>query len=204
MPIERHDLFAVPVWRGEIEEFSTERERLLELVRRERDASRGLEVSNRGGFRSHDAFHQVDAPSARFFARAVLEFGIRALRDTVGGFAGRDLALTSSWANIDGPGHWHSPHCHYPAQWSGVLYVATDGCASDDAQLRGGKIELLNPMPAPQAFSQPTGVTFTPKDGMILLFPGVLQHLVHPHESPTERVSIAFNLDVVPKQSRDR
>jgi uncharacterized protein (TIGR02466 family) len=198
--IERYDFFAIPAWRGEVEGFSTERDGLLELARRERRASEGLRVSNQGGFRSHDALHEVDAPSARFFARAVLEFGVRALRDVVGGFSGRDLALTSSWANIDGPGTWHTPHCHYPAQWSGVLYVATDGCASDDPQIRAGKIELLSPLPAPQAFLQPTGVTFTPKDGMILLFPGVLQHLVHPHQSPTERVSIAFNVDVVPRR----
>lgn len=195
--IERHDFFAIPAWRGELEGFSAEREGLLELVRSERQKAPGRRASNQGGFRSHDALHEVDSPSARFFARSVLEFGVRALREVVGGFAGRDLALTSSWANVDGAGNWHTPHCHYPSQWSGVLYVATAGCSSEDPEVRAGKIELLNPLPAPQAFLQPTGITITPKDGMILLFPGVLQHLVHPHHEPLDRVSIAFNLDVV-------
>ncbi|HVU04600.1 MAG TPA: TIGR02466 family protein [Polyangiaceae bacterium] len=198
--IERLGLFAVPVFRGVLESFGEKRDELLALVNGERAKTVGLSVSNRGGYRSHDALHAVDAPGAQYLTRAVLEFAVRALRETGMTFADTDLVLSSSWANVDGPGCFHSPHSHYPAHWSGVLYVSVAGCAAEDPSVRDGKIELLNPLPAPQAFHAPTGVTFTPKDGMILLFPGVLSHLVHPHRAQVERVSIAFNLDVLPRR----
>jgi uncharacterized protein (TIGR02466 family) len=197
--VEHHDLFPVPVWHGALDGFGEHQAALVELVRREREASSGLRVSNQGGFRSAEDFHRLDSAAARYLSRSVLEFAVRALHSVTGGFAGKDLALTHCWANIDGPGHWHTPHCHYPSPWSGVAYVAAEGCASPDPEQRAGKIELLNPLPAPEAFGQPTGITFTPRDGSVLLFPGLLKHMVHPHQTAAERISVSFNLNVVPR-----
>jgi len=205
--MERLDLFAIPIFRGMLAGFDAERAALLGLVERERGGSAGLSVSNRGGFRSGNALHASPDPAMRYLVRAILEFSVGALGPLLGGFRSQDLALSECWANVDGPGAFHTPHCHHPAAWSGVVYVSAEQSLATDPASREGKIELLSPVPVPQAFAVPTGVTVAPRDGMILLFPAGLPHLVHPHHEESERVSIAFNLDVVERKrggERDR
>jgi uncharacterized protein (TIGR02466 family) len=135
----------------------------------------------------------------QYLVREILRFSVGALGPVLGGFEGRDLALTDCWVNVDGPGAFHTPHGHYPAAWSGVVYVRAEHTASPEPTSRDGKIELLCPVPVPEAFALPTGVTVAPRDGMILLFPSGLPHLVHPHRAARERIGIAFNLAVVPR-----
>jgi hypothetical protein len=80
-----------------------------------------------------------------------------------------------------------------------VLYVDAEPDTPADARDKSGKLELLNPIPLAESFGQPSGVTLTPRNGVVLLFPGSLSHLVHPSRSARERVSVSFNFDVVPR-----
>jgi hypothetical protein len=45
-----------------------------------------------------------------------------------------------------------------------------------------------------QRFGQPSGIGITPRDALIVLFPGALRHFVHPVRGAGPRVSVSFNL----------
>jgi hypothetical protein len=62
-----------------------------------------------------------------------------------------------------------------------------------------GMIEFLNPTPWQSAIGRGGNFFYAPKDGLALLFPASLLHFVHPHASAIPRVSIAFNLNIVPR-----
>jgi hypothetical protein len=73
------------------------------------------------------------------------------------------------------------------------------GSLGDGVDDFSGLIEFLNPTPWQSVIGRGGNVTHGPKDGMILLFPASIVHFVHPHSSEEPRVSIAFNLMVVPR-----
>jgi uncharacterized protein (TIGR02466 family) len=191
--LRRH--FSVPVYTGTLPEFEELRAGLVDLGLSLRERTAGVSVSNRGGWHSETNLHLLDDDRARALAAALIAFSQQALRES---YPGREVQarITECWINVAGKGAWHSPHDHFPAHWSGVLYVSARhvrAAAEDD---RAGCIELLNPIPLARAFGLPSGIAYEPKDGLILLFPGPIQHLVHPNPSDEDRISIAFNLVV--------
>jgi len=112
-----------------------------------------------------------------------------------GSFEPRVLDL---WAIVAPAGGWLAPHQHYPAPWSGVLWVSAEHTASGELGAdSAGRLELMNPVPLAESFGQARGATIAPKDGVLVLFPGVLDHFVHPARAIEPRVSLSFNLDVV-------
>src|SRR5207244_5147357 len=132
-------------------------------------------------WRTDGLFHQVDHAEPRWVAGAVIDVARAALGDTYAGWRDAEPVLVESWVVAGGRGAWHVAHNHFPRTWSGVLYVSAEECvAKDDPSDRGGKIEFLSPIAAAQAFCSPSSVTYDPRDGLLLLFPGALQHLVHP------------------------
>ena len=118
------------------------------------------------------------------------------------------------WANVSGPGASNHMHVHPGNLWSGVLYVdlGRDGDREQDKLNADGAFYFEDPrfpMPVmhntkfrfvgadgqPQAW-QPE---IWPKRGDILMFPAWLRHGVRPYKGTRERISIAFNIDALPK-----
>ncbi len=61
-----------------------------------------------------------------------------------------------------------------------------------------GKMEFVNPTPMAQFYGQRENVIYEPKDGLMLLFPSMQEHLVHPNQTKNPRVLISFNINVQP------
>src|SRR5207253_1842917 len=95
---------------------------LVDLALFLRDRTGGVSISNRGGWHSEPNLHQLEDERARALTKALIEFSETALRDSYAGKSVR-AQITESWINVAGKGAWHSPHDHFPAHWSGVLYV---------------------------------------------------------------------------------
>jgi hypothetical protein len=38
---------------------------------------------------------------------------------------------------------------------------------------------------------------FAPEPGMLVMFPAFVDHMVHPHRGPDERISLAINIQFV-------
>jgi len=104
--------------------------------------------------------------------------------------------LGNMWANINYPGGFNRPHLHPNALFSGVYWVK--------APENSGKLMLYEPrtgaqctMPnrkkgklPPQLWRE---IHYTPKAGMIVMFPAWLWHEVRPNQSDDIRISVSFN-----------
>jgi uncharacterized protein (TIGR02466 family) len=104
--------------------------------------------------------------------------------------------LGNMWANINYKGGFNRPHLHPNALFSGVYWVK--------APEKSGSLMLYEPRPGaqctmpnrkkgklpPQLWRE---IHYTPKAGMMVMFPAWLWHEVRPNESNDIRISVSFN-----------
>ena len=100
----------------------------------------------------------------------------------------------AAWGNISRRGNYHRMHNHPNSSWSGCYYVT----GMPQTQSMGGVLELYDPRPFTEMVDVPGSpygqrVHVRPVPGLMILFPSWLYHFVHPSDSDSERVSIAFN-----------
>jgi uncharacterized protein (TIGR02466 family) len=105
------------------------------------------------------------------------------------------LAITSCWANVNGPGTGHRLHSHRNNYLSGAYYV--------QVQEGADTINFYDPKPQAGVIRPNTEQTTAENaevamirvtTGSLLLFPAWLQHAVDPNRSAQLRVSMSFNL----------
>ena len=167
---------------------------LVDDIRRWRaESPESIGRSERGGA-WHSPLNGMRRPAFRPLVDAVLALATDAFR--AGRYAGGSVArLKSMWANVLPPGAHHAVHSHLPSLWSGVYYARLPAGAS--------RITFVDPRPAAEA-ARPrlapgvdpgVGVTgIDVHEGMLLLFPGWLQHYVEPNPGPGDRVAVSFNV----------
>lgn len=106
----------------------------------------------------------------------------------------KEMTVTGCWANIGAPGSQHKRHCHPNNYLSGVYYVRVPEA--------GNVIQFDDPRPywqhvAPDVTEQTpensNTITFTVKEGMLIVFPSWLFHYVPKNNSDEQRISISFN-----------
>lgn len=106
------------------------------------------------------------------------------------------------WANVNRNGSYNKTHNHGEIHWAVVYYVDCGRPLPDNPM--NGRIELRDPRPMASAGSdlRYPGYTFghglvvEPQPGLLLAFPGWLEHFVHPFFGEGERISIAINIMV--------
>ena len=81
------------------------------------------------------------------------------------------------WFNINGPGHSNNWHSHFTNCSAAVLYI--------NVPVNSGDIEFKN---------EAESFILTPSNGLLLVFPGTLEHRVLPNLSQEYRISLATNL----------
>ena len=108
------------------------------------------------------------------------------------GYPEPNFKLIESWTNVCSKGQFQYDHTHTTAKISGCYYVSTNE--------NDGAIRFANPNPNVHIQCFPAdkisieAVTYSPKVGRILLFPGWLTHRVNVNNTDSDRISIAFNL----------
>ena len=122
--------------------------------------------------------------------------------------------LVQMWANVSGPGALNHMHVHPGNLWSAVLYIdmGGEGPQGDDIQACGGTFYFEDPrfpmsvmhntrfrFAGPDGQPQPMQPEVAPKRGDLLMFPSWLRHGVRPYKGTRERISIALNVDAVPR-----
>jgi uncharacterized protein (TIGR02466 family) len=100
----------------------------------------------------------------------------------------------SAWGNISRRGNYHRMHNHPGNAWSGVYYVASTNSVDSLA----GVLEFYDPRTFTEMVDVPGSpygqrMIIRPEPGLMVLFPSWLYHFVHPSDSDSPRVSIAFN-----------
>jgi hypothetical protein len=125
-----------------------------------------------------------------------------------GGSGGGEIRvkIDSSWANINGPGHWNAPHVHLAddltADLSGALYVK---CGDLNGRCTLGLIDARVGFASGFGGSSGSGSNSSTKlldqleAGDCVIFPSWLEHYVPPSRQPQAvgpRISVSFNAAV--------
>jgi uncharacterized protein (TIGR02466 family) len=175
---------------------------LEKAVRSRAAAGKGVRVSNVGGWQSQpDLFDWPEAAVARLgaelnlavqqfvsFGRPAMEAGKKELK-----------IWKAGWANINRAGDYNILHNHPAQDLAAVYYVKAGG---PNASGSGGRLELRDPRPAagfcnfPKLFSAEP-LQITPEPGMLVMFPSWIEHMVHPHHDPDDRISLAINIKLM-------
>ena len=174
------------------------RRQILELAGK----SAGRTISNAGGYQTDGNLFALPAPELKILSQAI-EVAYRSLCRSLAPeqpeLEKHTFNLTG-WANINRSGDFNRIHSHGGVHWSGVYYVDDGGSGSNGPD--DGQLELLDPRhlsavtPTP-GFPLSNRVMVQPEPGLLVLFPGWLEHWVTPYKGKAERISIAFNLVVV-------
>ena len=195
MPVDRH--FGVPVFTRVLEGFGERKDALRQAILELRKTTPNVPRATQGAYHSPGDLHRRQSAPFDWLKVAIVD-SCRSELKSVGALPPHlALDLFDMWAVVTPRGGWHMPHQHFPAPWSGVVYVDAEHGSSSDPAARAGKLELMNPIPASPAFGLSSTVAYTPKDGVLVLFPGALLHYVHPHAHDRERVVVSFNLQFV-------
>ena len=107
--------------------------------------------------------------------------------------ARNNILITSStynwWLNCNHYGHFNQIHTHRKTDLVGLFYIKTPP--------NSGKLKLIrNDGSQYSAIYRNTEYHLTPEEGRCYLFPGHLWHMVEPHGSDEERISVSFNMYV--------
>ena len=161
------------------------------ILQWQKDDPKGVSKTNVNGWHSTTDMnkkHEYDPLSKELFAMQEEIFEKEYLT--------QKPVLGNMWANINYPGGFNRPHLHPNALFSGVYWIK--------APEKSGKLMLYEPRPGvhttmpnrkkgklpPQLWRE---IHYTPKAGMIVMFPAWLWHEVRPNQSNDLRISVSFN-----------
>jgi uncharacterized protein (TIGR02466 family) len=204
--VDRFALFSTPVLvfaPSEVEELDAE---LTARLVAEATSSPGLARSNAGGWHSvPDLSLRRDACYQRLMHLVVEQ--VKAALVEIAGARGLAVDLryrfgVQGWAMVMEDGDYAVLHDHAEAHFS-VVHYADAGDADLDAHPESGKLTFVGPraggaaVPGLDLF--PGHFSIQPRAGALVVFPGWLQHFVHPYRGRRPRVSISCNVRLEPE-----
>lgn len=180
---------------------------LSELVlAKEKSDQHGYGVrSNAGGWQSADNLIQWPEPCIQTLKNRIESIVFKLIGELVrkDGTERTFTLLIDSWANINRSGDYNVVHTHPNCMWSGVYYVQPG--VPDKTIPYSGLLEILDPREAAN-YIQIRDTVLDAREfvdnvpGRMLLWPSWLKHWVHPFAGSGERISIAYNVNVVEKE----
>ena len=174
---------------------------ILELEKKKGSSWRG---SLRGGWHSDKRLFQRHKETFQHLHDIIKTCAMKILNSSES-----SVKVTHSWANIIQKGHYNDKHSHGHYPLVACYYVSTDTAQNG----------VLPPAPEPSATRNPVGVAperrpsegagglgdsggefvatclkIAPKPGMLLIFPGNMDHEVLKYKGVKPRISIACNI----------
>ncbi|MEM7194442.1 MAG: TIGR02466 family protein [Pseudomonadota bacterium] len=196
--------FSSPICQLPISGFAEKKDDLIAYVLSLRESTEGIQSSNYNGWHSHRKIHLDENPVIQWMVRRISHGTVKGMQKMFGEEQNINVQLRECWANINASGTWNMPHTH-PVFWSGVVYIDAEvkDEARKDKPFRDGDTIFFNPVSEAKLFGQPAQTAYHPEDGMMLLFPGYLAHMVAPHSDDKDRITLAFNIErtTPPKQN---
>jgi uncharacterized protein (TIGR02466 family) len=184
---------------GNVEDMNRDlRERLCDEAR----TSPGLHRANAGGWHSPADLALRADPCYRAVMKVIVDH-VSATQSKVLAAMGLSPSpcrvSAEAWAMVMHNGDYTIAHDHGDAHWSTTYYVDA-GDADLDRTPDSGALALLDPRRGGRRIAGIDGSTFTirPRTGMLVVFPGWVQHYVHPYRGTRPRVAIACNLTMSP------
>lgn len=189
--------FGTPILQKNIPNTEDVNKRLEDIILKKEKKEKGEFKSNLGGWHSTPDFLAIEDPAVQElnkWIRAAFNMTMKEILGTEKFVANCQL---SGWANVNRAGDTNKVHTHPNHHWSGCYYVtAPQGCKGQH-----GAFMLVDPRPAAGIYQLPQkslsqDLFFTPKPGLILLFPSWIQHSALPFKGDGTRISVAFNIRV--------
>lgn len=197
----RYELyFPTPIWWEDTEDIAVDQ--ILELCYSlQKNDPIGRSLSNQGGWQSQD-FEANRYSELAALHEKILGQSLNCVRDY--GYDENEciLSVGNMWANINGENHTNSVHIHDNSFISGVFYVKAESgqgpinlykCYSQDYIVASqAQIKYYTPISA-------SAMSFQPKTGKLIMFPGYLPHGVERNGTKNDRISISFNVKLMRK-----
>jgi uncharacterized protein (TIGR02466 family) len=187
--LQSYDLFPTRIWQAHLAPFAAHLDRWVTAVLAMRAASpTPAGRTNRQGWNSQD-MEVLEAPEF-----AALKSAIHAACAGALGEMGKGTGefYLQSWINMHDRGGFNFLHMHEGSLLSGSFYLRVPPGS--------GQFVFRDPRPGVILGSVKGGVPnghadihLTPSDGLLVLFPGWMEHYVEPHDSDQPRITIAFN-----------
>lgn len=188
---------------------------LEQLVRQRRAKDPGVSRSNIGGWHSDTKMLDWGGAPARVLGEKVVSIAQRMTWFKGATADAFDWPL-QMWANVTPSGGMNDMHVHPGNLWAAVLYLdmGRNGGSENtsDQQDAGGNFFIEDPR-FPMTVMRNTGMRMIGMDGKpqeiqqefnlnrgdLVVFPAWLRHGVRPYTGNRERISIAVNIDAIPK-----
>jgi uncharacterized protein (TIGR02466 family) len=198
MANSRKDWFPTPIWHFILDDSQQINDKLLAEVKAEQQRDqKGEKRSNILGWHSTHDLHQRE--SFAEFANIIGENTLAVANDLHWDLSRISLKIESCWAIVNGKLASNNVHNHPNSVLSGVYYL--------QAPEKSGVISFYDPRPAAQMLLPPIveysvstlpKISYQPQAGTMLLFPSWLSHGVEMNLSAELRVSLSFNIGMLP------
>jgi uncharacterized protein (TIGR02466 family) len=195
MNIINYTLFPTIVTEVECDLFKYIQGDLIRWIYNYKSKTESVVYSNRGGWQSPNDFH--NDPSFSEFRNYIVTNANHALC-----YYNCQFSLDNMWININKKGDYNICHDHPASTMSGVIWIKTpENCGKLSFRSPHEYVEHSLLKCADEDVKKERNYRdtfdFMPKEGTMILFASHLMHWVEMNESDEDRISIAFNLNIV-------
>jgi len=204
-------LFETPVGFGEISNAEALLDDLATAIKANKAASLGIKRSNEGGWHSNTDMLEWGGEAARKVVDTAISIAKRMSHFEEASVDDFEWKV-SMWANVTAPRGLNALHSHPGNLWAAVLYIDMGG-EPESGIHSGGNFYLEDPR-FPLAAMHNTGFRMLGGDGLpqkyqvdlnlkrgnLVVFPAWLRHGVRTYTGSRERISVAINIDALPRR----
>lgn len=202
--MDRLTLFSTPIFVYDVPQTEALNRELAERMQAESASSEGLSRSNRGGWHSPPDLAHREEPCYRALIQMIIDHVAHSMHSLKPAnrpsTPGQWRYAPHAWAMVMRDGDYTILHDHVTAHWS-ISYYVDEGDANHELHPQSGLLAFVDPrrhllpLPGLEEFNI-TDFTIRPKTGRLVVFPGWLQHYVHPYRGTRPRIAIACNVTV--------
>ena len=192
-------LFPYLIHEINIKTFKQIKDDLIKYAYQERKKDRaGVVLSNMGGWQSKAVPLKDDSILTSTIINEICQYLVvnKIFKDGV------KLEFISMWININKWRDFNSAHVHPGCDLSGVLWIKTP---KDSGTFEFDSLHLFSQFRVMECYSEEITKRYnlypsywiSPEEGKIVIFPSSLPHKVNPSQSREDRISVAFNFNVM-------
>ncbi len=189
--------FSTPIWTEKIKNYKDSNEQIYDYIKNlQKKDSQGIVKSNVKGW--HSKNFDLKEKEPQNFIKIISRQIESVITDMDWDIKNQKTKITNMWAIINKGGAANARHHHGNSSLSAAYYVR--------APKNSGDIVFYDPRPAP-VYSHPVSNkpnylnamqhSISPLEGLLVMFPGYLDHSVNENLSNEERIVISFNISLL-------
>ena len=204
--LTKNILYPTYYWKVKLSDKETDRLKLIdETYRLENEDKAGIQRSNIGGWHSHNFLHHNRVFDGLFNAifniidNNIIKKDYKILnemfRNQNNQWQAGKLETEGGWVNINRNDNLNMEHAHDGNWLSAAFYIKVPDVNDTN---RIGLFEFKDPIPARihegHLFGKQNHYTITPEEGMLIIFPAWVRHMVSPNYTNQDRISFSCNI----------